>query len=54
MAELDHGSGGMPRDARHRHPGESGGLTQVLCSGCHHTVGSGRAVQEAGQDFKNG
>lgn len=30
------------------------GLTQVLCSVCHNAIGSGRAVQEARQDFKNG
>lgn len=29
------------------------GLTEVLCSVCHNTVGSGRAVLKARQDFKN-
>lgn len=30
------------------------GLTQVLWSVCHNAIGSGRAVQKARQDFKNG
>lgn len=59
VAELDHDSGGMPRDTGHRHPGESGALAglrpdpgAVLWVSPHRWQWQG--LQEARQDFKNG